>query len=166
MTLGIAQRHDEVNGIRLHWAEAGAGPAVLLCHGWPETWFSWRQQIAALAGAGYRAIAPDMRGYGESGAPAAVDVYTILHLVGDMVALLDRLGIAEAVIVGHDWGAPVAWHAALVAARPIPCRGGDERRTHRETRQPAARGLPARRPRRVLLALFRAAGHRRSGIGA
>jgi len=114
MTIEILHRYDEVNGIRLHWAEAGAGPPVLLCHGWPETWFSWRHQIAALAGAGYRAIAPDMRGYGESGAPEPVEAYTILHLVGDMVALLDRLAIAEAVIVGHDWGAPVAWHASLL----------------------------------------------------
>ena len=110
----IAHGYEDINGIRLHWAEAGAGPAVLLCHGWPEIWYSWRHQIAALAGAGYRVIAPDMRGYGESGAPEAVADYTILHLVGDMVGLLDRLGIADAIIVGHDWGAPVAWHAALL----------------------------------------------------
>jgi len=110
----IQHRHDQINGIRLHWVEAGAGPAVLLCHGWPETWYSWRHQIAALAAAGYRVLAPDMRGYGESGAPDAVADYTIFHLVGDVVGLLDRLEIAEAVVVGHDWGAPVAWHAALL----------------------------------------------------
>lgn len=116
MSAAVEHRTDTINGIRLHWAEAGPadGPAVLLCHGWPETWFSWRHQIAALAAAGYRVLAPDMRGYGASAAPEAVADYTLLHLVGDMVGLLDRLNIAEAVIVGHDWGAIVAWHAALL----------------------------------------------------
>jgi pimeloyl-ACP methyl ester carboxylesterase len=109
-------RHQTIatNGIRMHIAEAGEGPAVLLCHGFPEAWHSWRHQITALAGAGYRAIAPDMRGYGETEAPAAVEDYTILHLVGDMVGLLEALGLRQAVIVGHDWGAPVAWNAALL----------------------------------------------------
>lgn len=112
--MALEHRHADVNGIRLHYAEAGAGPAVLLCHGWPETWFSWRHQIPALAAAGYRVLAPDLRGYGDSGAPEAVADYTILHLVGDMTGLLDRLGIGEAAIVGHDWGAIVAWPAALL----------------------------------------------------
>jgi pimeloyl-ACP methyl ester carboxylesterase len=107
-------RFLDVNAIRLHYAEAGEGPVVLLCHGWPELWYSWRHQMPALAAAGYRVLAPDMRGYGESGAPAAVEDYTILHLVGDMVGLLDALGIDQAVAVGHDWGAVVAWHAALL----------------------------------------------------
>ena len=86
-------RHQtiETNGIRMHVAEAGEGPAVLLCHGFPEAWHSWRHQMAALAEAGYRAIAPDMRGYGETEAPASVADYTLLHLVGDMVGLLDAL---------------------------------------------------------------------------
>jgi pimeloyl-ACP methyl ester carboxylesterase len=112
--MSAEHRYADVNGIRLHYAEAGQGPAVLLCHGWPELSHSWRHQIPALAAAGYRALAPDMRGYGESGAPSEIGDYTILHLVGDMVGLLDRLAIAEAAIVGHDWGAPVAWHAALL----------------------------------------------------
>ncbi|HEY7609903.1 MAG TPA: alpha/beta hydrolase, partial [Alphaproteobacteria bacterium] len=112
--IAVHRRHAEVNGIGLAYAEAGAGPLVLLVHGWPETAHSWRNQIAALAAAGYRAVAPDMRGYGESDAPAAVDDYTILHLVGDLVGLLDHLGETTAVVVGHDWGAPVAWHAALL----------------------------------------------------
>ncbi|MCB4820651.1 alpha/beta fold hydrolase [Roseicella aerolata] len=109
-------RHQTIatNGIRMHIAEAGEGPAVLLCHGFPEAWHSWRHQITALAGAGFRAIAPDMRGYGGTEAPAAVEDYTILHLVGDMVGLLEALGLGQAVIVGHDWGAPVAWNAALL----------------------------------------------------
>jgi pimeloyl-ACP methyl ester carboxylesterase len=110
----IGYRDADLGAIRLRYAEAGDGPAVLLCHGWPETAHSWRNQIGALAGAGYRVVAPDMRGYGTSSAPAAVEDYTILHLVGDMVGLLDVLGVGEAVIVGHDWGAPVAWHAALL----------------------------------------------------
>jgi pimeloyl-ACP methyl ester carboxylesterase len=110
----IARHIAEVNGVRLAYDEAGAGPLVLLVHGWPELAHSWRNQIPALAAAGYRVAAPDMRGYGESGAPAAVEDYTVLHLVGDLVALLDHLGAADAVVVGHDWGALVAWHAALL----------------------------------------------------
>jgi pimeloyl-ACP methyl ester carboxylesterase len=108
------QRLVETNGIRLAVREAGAGPLVLLCHGFPETGRSWRHQIAALAGAGFRAVAPDLRGYGASDAPGPTDAYTILHLVGDVVGLLDALAIEEAVIVGHDWGAALAWHAALM----------------------------------------------------
>ena len=107
-------RTVETNGIRLHVAEMGQGPAVLFCHGWPETWYSWRHQLPVLAQAGFRALAPDMRGYGRSDAPAPIEAYTQLHIVGDMVGLLDALEIPEAVIVGHDWGAPVAWNAALM----------------------------------------------------
>jgi len=102
------------NGIRLRVAEQGSGPLVLFCHGWPESWYSWRAQMAAVAAAGFRAVAPDMRGYGGSEAPAEVDRYTLLHLVGDMVALVHALGETQAVVVGHDWGAPVAWHCALL----------------------------------------------------
>ena len=110
----ITHRMIEANGIRLHLAECGEGPLVLLCHGWPESWYSWRHQLRALAAAGFHAVAPDMRGYGRSDAPAAIEQYTLLHLVGDMVGVLDALGAAQAVIAGHDWGAPVAWHAALL----------------------------------------------------
>ncbi|MBI5257775.1 MAG: alpha/beta hydrolase [Burkholderiales bacterium] len=95
-------------------AECGNGPLVLLCHGWPESWYSWRHQLDALAAAGYRAVAPDMRGYGGTDAPEDARAYTLLHLVGDMVELVRALGETQAVIVGHDWGAPVAWHAALL----------------------------------------------------
>ena len=104
----------EANGIRLHVAEMGQGPAVVFCHGWPETWYSWRHQLPALARAGFRALAPDMRGYGRSDAPEPIEAYTQLHIVGDMVGLIDALEIPDAVIVGHDWGAPVAWNAALM----------------------------------------------------
>src|ERR1051326_2900276 len=107
-------RMVETNGIRLHVAEMGKGPAVVFCHGWPETSYSWRHQLPALAQAGFRALAPDMRGYGRSDAPEPIEAYTLLHLVGDMVGLLDALEIDQAVIVGHDWGAPVAWNAALM----------------------------------------------------
>jgi pimeloyl-ACP methyl ester carboxylesterase len=111
----------ETNGIRLHLAEQGAGPLVVLCHGFPESWYSWRHQLAALAAAGFHAVAPDMRGYGRSDRPEEIDRYTLFHLVGDMVGVLDALKAERAVIVGHDWGAPVAWSAALL--RPDRFRG-------------------------------------------
>jgi len=110
----VRHRTVETNGIRMHVAEQGDGPLVLLCHGFPESWYSWRHQLAALAAAGFHAVAPDMRGYGQTDQPAEIDQYTLLHLVGDMVGLADALGGGPAVIAGHDWGAPVAWHAALL----------------------------------------------------
>ena len=110
----ITHRFVETNGIRMHIAELGAGPLVVLCHGWPESWYSWRHQLRALAEAGYHAVAPDQRGYGQTDRPEAIESYTLLHLVGDIVGLLGALGEESAVIAGHDWGAPVAWHAALM----------------------------------------------------
>src|ERR1051326_1524839 len=110
----ITHRTVETNGIRMHIAEQGEGPLVVLCHGFPESWYSWRHQLAALAAAGFHAIAPDMRGYGRSDRPAGIEQYSLLHLVGDHVAPLDALGIEQAAIAGHDWCAPVAWHAALL----------------------------------------------------
>lgn len=112
--IGPAHREIQTNGIRMHVAEEGAGPLVLLCHGFPESWYSWRHQLSALAAAGYHAVAPDMRGYGRTDRPEEIDRYTQLHHVGDMVGLLDALGEETAVIAGHDWGAPVAWHAVLL----------------------------------------------------
>jgi pimeloyl-ACP methyl ester carboxylesterase len=117
----VQHREVETNGIRMHIAEQGAGPLVLLCHGFPESWHSWRHQLAALAAAGYHAVAPDMRGYGRTDRPEEIERYTQLHHVGDMVGLLDALGEERAVIAGHDWGAPVAWNAALL--RPDRFRG-------------------------------------------
>ena len=114
-------RTVETNGIHMHIAESGAGPLVLLCHGFPESWYSWRHQLHALAEAGFHAIAPAMRGYGQTDRPQQLDRYTLLHHVGDAVGLLDALGTETAVIVGHDWGAPVAWYAALL--RPDRFRG-------------------------------------------
>ncbi|MFN0186801.1 MAG: alpha/beta fold hydrolase [Aquabacterium sp.] len=117
---GIAFTEHTVNGIRMRVAGCGPadGPLVVCCHGWPESWYSWRHQLLALGAAGYRAVAPDMRGYGGTEAPEAIDQYSILHLVGDTVdlvgALTPRGQAPRAVIVGHDWGAPVAWNAALL----------------------------------------------------
>jgi pimeloyl-ACP methyl ester carboxylesterase len=110
----IKHRFVGTNGIRMHVAEAGEGPLVLLCHGFPESWYSWRHQIQALARAGFHAVAPDQRGYGQTDRPEDIEQYTLLHLVGDVVGLLDALGAPTAVIAGHDWGAPVAWNAALL----------------------------------------------------
>lgn len=102
------------NGIRIHLTEQGEGPVVLLCHGFPETGYAWRHQLPALAAAGFRAVAPDLRGYGRSGQPAEADQYTLFHLVGDVVGLLDALEVREAVIAGNDWGVTLAWQAALL----------------------------------------------------
>ncbi len=97
---------------RIHVVSAGSGPLVVLCHGFPESWYSWRHQLSALAQEGYRAVALDMRGYGRSSKPAAVHDYRITELVADCLGVVKALGEETAVIVGHDWGAPVAWTAA------------------------------------------------------
>jgi pimeloyl-ACP methyl ester carboxylesterase len=110
---GVTLRTTTANNIHMRYAEAGSGPLVLFCHGWPESWYSWRHQLQAVSAAGFRAVAPDMRGYGGTQSPEPIDQYTLLHLVGDMAELVKALGETKAVIVGHDWGAPVAWHAAL-----------------------------------------------------
>jgi pimeloyl-ACP methyl ester carboxylesterase len=116
----ITHRTLDVNGIRLHIAEQGQGPLVILCHGWPELWYSWKRQLPALAAAGYHAVAPDMRGYGETTAPEDVSAYTLLHMVGDIVGLVAALGERRAIIVGHDWGANVAWTAAQLRPDLFP----------------------------------------------
>ncbi|MWA00108.1 alpha/beta fold hydrolase [Actinomadura sp. LD22] len=112
---------DSQSGLRMHVAEAGEGPLVLLLHGFPECWYSWRHQLTALADAGFHAVAPDQRGYARTGGPADPASYSILHLVGDAVGLIEALGGERAVVVGHDWGAPVAWHTAQM--RPDKVRG-------------------------------------------
>jgi pimeloyl-ACP methyl ester carboxylesterase len=117
----VTHRMIETNGIRLHVAEQGEGPLVILCHGFPECWYSWRHQLGALAKAGFRAVAPDLRGYGRSDRPGEVEKYTILHDIGDIVGLVDALGAQLAVIAGHDIGATIAWQAALL--RPDRFRG-------------------------------------------
>jgi pimeloyl-ACP methyl ester carboxylesterase len=117
----VTHRMIETNGIRLHAAEQGEGPIIILCHGFPECWYSWRHQLRALAGAGFRAVALDLRGYGRSDRPEEVEKYTTLHYVGDVVGLLDAFGVTQAVIAGHDVGAAVAWQAALL--RPDRFKG-------------------------------------------
>ncbi len=115
--------HDTaiVDGLPVHYVMAGEGPVVLLLHGFPYTWFEWRHQIAALADAGYRVVAPDIRGFGQSGKPVRTEDYTLLHCAGDAVGLLRAIGATNAVVVGHDLG---AWVAATTARmRPDMVRG-------------------------------------------
>lgn len=104
----------DVAGTRIHCVEAGEGPLVLLVHGFPESWYSWRHQLPVLAEAGYRAVAIDVRGYGRSSKPLAVDEYRMVRLVADNVGLVPALGERTATIVGHDWGAPIAWTSAML----------------------------------------------------
>ena len=111
---GPRLRVIETNGIKMRIAEEGRGPLVLLLHGWPESWYSWRHQLPALAAAGFHAVAPDMRGFGKSDKPAAVGDYDIQHLTADVVGIIDALGEKTAVVIGHDWGAIVAWHCLLL----------------------------------------------------
>jgi epoxide hydrolase A/B len=119
-TMGsLSHRVVRANGIRVHIAEQGTGPLVLLLHGFPELWYSWRHQLPALAGAGYHAVAPDLRGYGRTDAPASVPSYSIECMTQDVSELLDRLGEDKAFIVGHDWGASIAWHLALLFPRRV-----------------------------------------------
>ena len=108
-------RHDvDARGTRIHVAEVGEGPMVLFVHGFPESWYSWRHQLPVVAAAGYRAVAIDVRGYGSSECPSEVDAYRLIDLVGGCVGVVEALGEAGAVIVGHDWGSPIASTAALL----------------------------------------------------
>ncbi|KAK7284388.1 hypothetical protein RJT34_19133 [Clitoria ternatea] len=109
----IQHRRVEVNGIKMHVAEKGEGPVVLFLHGFPELWYSWRHQILALSSLGYRAVAPDLRGYGDTEAPTSVSSYTGFHIVGDLVALIDSLGVDQVFLVAHDWGALIAWYFCM-----------------------------------------------------
>jgi len=118
------QRSLAVNGIQMHIVEDGPadgkGPLAICCHGWPELGHSWRHQIPALVQAGYRVVVPDMRGFGKTEAPLEIDQYSVLHMVGDIVALVHALGEQQAVIIGHDWGAPIAWTCAMVRPDIFP----------------------------------------------
>ena len=110
---GVSLRFVESNGVTMRLAEAGSGPVVLMAHGFPESWYSWRHQIKALAAAGFRAIAPDMRGYGLSDAPKEAHAYLLDTLAADMIGILDALDVDSAHMVGHDWGSPVASHTVV-----------------------------------------------------
>src|SRR5690348_15051081 len=104
MTSTLQYQSIAINGIQMHVAEQGSGPLVICCHGWPELGYSWRHQVSALVTAGYRVAIPDMRGFGKTDAPQDVAQYSILHMVGDIVGLVQALGEKQAFIVGHDWG--------------------------------------------------------------
>ena len=109
-------KHHEIeaNGVSLHFVEEGQGSAVVFCHGFPAIWSSWKAQMEALVAAGFRALALDMRGYGGSSAPVEAEEYTPYQTVGDLVAILDTAGVATASVVGHDFGAHIAWNAAMM----------------------------------------------------
>lgn len=111
--MNISERRVATNGIALKIAEQGEGPLVLLLHGFPESWYSWRHQFAPIAAAGFHAVAPDMRGYGESDKPADISAYNQVEVVNDIIGLIPALGYETAIVIGHDWGAPTAWSCAL-----------------------------------------------------
>ncbi len=112
-------RYVQSNGIRMHIAEAGQGPLVVLLHGFPELWYSWRHQLPALASVGYHVVAPDLRGYGQTDAPPAVESYSLLTMTADVVGLLDAMQVETAALVGHDWGAEIAWRCAQLSPHRI-----------------------------------------------
>src|SRR5260370_32329226 len=112
--LPVKETDISTNGIHLHVIEQGTGPAILFAHGFPDTAYTWRGQMQAVADAGYHAIAPDMPAYAGSSPPVDAALYTPFQTVGDLVGLLDALRVPEAIIVGHDWGANVAWNAAMM----------------------------------------------------
>ena len=159
-----SSRTISANGLDLFVLEQGQGPLVLLCHGWPELSYSWRHQIPAIAAAGFRVVAPDMRGFGRTSAPAEIGAYTILHNVGDMVALVAALGEKQAVIVGHDWGAPVAWHAAMFRPDVFTKVAGSAFATSRGSGLPLETCGTTALP--ILLAVFSAAGCGRGRVRA
>jgi pimeloyl-ACP methyl ester carboxylesterase len=111
----VTERRLQANGLTFNLAEAGSGPPVLLLHGFPDCWRLWRHQVPALAEAGHRVIAPDLRGFGGTDKPEKVEDYKMRTLVGDAVGLLDALGVDRAAVVGHDWGAALAWMVATFA---------------------------------------------------
>lgn len=110
---GVTHRQLAVNGIDIHVAEAGTGPLVVLCHGFPHLWYSWRHQMPALAGAGWHVVAPDMRGYGNTSAPVDASAYGSTEVCGDVIGLIDAYGAERAVLVGLDFGAQLVWETAL-----------------------------------------------------
>jgi pimeloyl-ACP methyl ester carboxylesterase len=117
----FTHRFATVNGIRIHYVDEGQGPLLLLLHGYPFLWYLWRHQIKALAASGYRVVAPDQRGYGQTDCPPDVDSYNITHIVGDVVGLMQALDSKSAILIGQDWGSPVVYNTALM--RPDLVRG-------------------------------------------
>ncbi|MGD2139947.1 MAG: alpha/beta hydrolase [Burkholderiales bacterium] len=106
-------RHFEnisTNGVRLRCAVQGDGPLAIMVHGWPESWYSWRHQIGPVSDAGYKVVVPDVRGYGGSDAPQPVEAYDMQNMIADVLGLIDHFGEQQAVLIGHDWGAPIVWN--------------------------------------------------------
>jgi pimeloyl-ACP methyl ester carboxylesterase len=116
---GLRHGYADLDGVRLHYVEAGEGPLVVLLHGFPEFWFEWRHQIPALAQAGFRVVAPDMRGYNLSSRPEGVAAYAMSRLTGDVRDLIAERGAPSALLAGHDWGAAVAWATAMAHPQSV-----------------------------------------------
>ncbi len=148
---GIEHRLLDVPGGRIHVAEQGSGPLVLLVHGFPECWYSWRHQLPALAEAGFRAVAMDVRGYGRSSKPTAIGAYRMLDHVADVVGVITALGADEAIVVGHDWGSPIAANSALLRPDLVRAVGAAERAVHAPRRAAPHRRLRRRGRRRGVL---------------
>jgi pimeloyl-ACP methyl ester carboxylesterase len=111
----VTHGYADLQGVRLHYVEAGSGPLVILLHGFPDFWYTWRHQISPLVQAGFHVVAPDMRGYNLSAKPAGIGAYRLSHLCRDVERLIQRFGVERAHIVGHDWGAAVAWSFAMAS---------------------------------------------------
>ena len=151
----------EVNGAPMRVAQAGDGSLVVLLHGFPECWYSWRYQLRALAEAGFHAVAPNQRGYPGTHTPAAVADYTMLHLVSDVVGLIGALGESNATVIGHDWGAPVAWYTAVLRPHPLTGISPDTNDSTPASGAGGRRGQPplgGRAPQCVGASLSRRAG--------
>ncbi len=107
------------NGVNLRCVVEGAGPLVIMVHGWPESWYSWRHQIGPVRDAGYRVVVPDVRGYGASDAPEAIEAYDMQSMIGDVLGLIDHFGDRQAILVGHDWGAPIVWNTTALHPKRV-----------------------------------------------
>lgn len=123
MESDLAFKTVTANGVRLRLAVQGSGPLVILCHGWPESWYSWRQQIPVIADAGYTVVAYDVRGYGESDKPQEIEAYTLKELAGDVLGIADALGFERFITIGHDWGGPIALTTALLYPERVYATG-------------------------------------------
>src|SRR4051812_8926417 len=124
MTAQMTERQLKSNGIDMHFTEQSTGPLVVLCHGWPELSYSCRRRLPSIADAGFNAVAPDMRGYGRPSEPKDIFTYSIFHITGDIIGLVAALGERQAILIGHDWGAPIAWHCAMFRPDVFTAGGG------------------------------------------
>ncbi|HJM59412.1 MAG TPA: alpha/beta hydrolase, partial [SAR86 cluster bacterium] len=113
----------ESNGINIRLAMMGEGPLVIFCHGWPESWYSYRHQLPAVAKAGFKAVAYDVRGYGESDKPHEIEAYTMRNMTNDVIGIIDALGYDTAITIGHDWGGPIALNTAALNEDRITATG-------------------------------------------